>query len=1839
MRAARLQHAKSKKRMPKTKAEELQGFPEVELSVYRSAKAERTENQEAKHANSMLSGDGQTLSVAHNKTGYGNPLTAVQQGEPIRHMNSSSKNLQSSLGYGSNGAIACWTLTTLWVAMSLACIASMVTWVGIIKGSTSTESHFPCKLMRISNSSCCFFRDSTSVDPCSDDLMSSKSRTVKDTVFGVLVTNLLTFFVGVLSTWLMHRAEAISEDVIKRPNQFGFTSECKHQQMPGKLKTMYSTSKFNAHSLFGGARLSIMRKHQRIIRTIILCLPMILIFNFASPIPQCLYNFETDPQLKAGAKICSDVEARSTLDPNQRAASCQMNMGEKSHGQSLADAQKCMPISVRANTQCMGVNFGDTMYSTPQRLNLKSREISVILDMFPPVFVELLSQFGVRPDSKSSPLAPCISKLTDFFCDAMVPPCGAAKSSLFPLYNQPNACLPLGIPCKEAMCHDLSAVCTTKTAVTEWKRVLSAGQAHTHFLDLVRVQLKQRKGGVYELFKDIVEQQSQSDEHREIFSQRGLPFVSDFVSSMLFFMKNNSNSILQGGETFDFRYCLEFLDKVSDKSAATMSCSAYRNSLSVSTAKDYVNSVLNRRVNVAKDCQSIHAINLSVYNSTNIWTSDGCPDVCELGGVWLDQTLFAAYLCIGGIATTFTLQIISAAIFFASKDKSRKARGLHCSGQCCHLKSKVLTLKIPYVVTIISRFVVPQVVIISVCALLFSKLEILLRVEVSDSGETSSNFITSLFHYLFFTSSGIRFFLLCVILLSVNAMVDHVGSAAVGMSHGWLEMVLVASSERSSDNPPLMAHQLDFSLASLLCKDSECSITHCRLKPHNWYSRNFGFRRGRFFFHRTFTGEILEWFIQYSTLSSFMHTTHVAYTYLALNIMLLNVLISPTLFLIRRCSNSTRYAITFWDTLLDLNFMALSIYYVQTSDDLLHEINTVKSLTRMKIPVWTTVFLWPSFCLVLRAKSFANTLIYELAKLQKKRKKYRYVWHLSMREDDFAKTKAVKEKMTAKLSGSCCSRMASRTRLVEILTTLPIVVSIAGITLHAIYIIGVADSQCAFASPSQAMWQQAYPRIVTADNGSMRGPTSHFLQHHTNPLVKYTQCRFDLITKVDVAHGKLEAHITKLPQELANWSSLETMDARNNRVSSIPLSILEMKSLNVLLLEGNPIHRQLNLSSTGKLINGTLPFQLRNLAQSSWDLMPVSLNLFNTSLAKLPANLSLMMPCLNELTIGGGDQVTIDVAPSLFYAAYSLGKKRSASNRLKCGKSNAADGFHLTVDNNVQNQTSYLNWSYLATPLSRQIINTDFSGNFFWNFLDKSGWQFDYVDVRCSGLRKLNFEKLLSSQSLSSVVVLDLSENYWDTEKWKVKEVKSINNNPRSMYISELWTTVHRLRTDSNLQGFRMDHANLNANHFSFDQAIYIDEYINASSFEQGFSVSENKAVSVLNWQLDSVSASAEILPKPPLWLAEHLLPTLKVIQLTNLKYDIDGTTFLKKICEHDHVQKVSIASAFGVKTELPYCLWQMPRLTFIDASNVERSQEREHYSGHIPSNLTHLKELKTLNFCDNRDCDTATKYVSMPVFKEMYGTIPQLPESIMQVRLHGMPNVTGEIPDQWENLSNLWFLELHGMPGLRGPFKSHVFKKLTGLRHLTIDGTHISGELPWSDGLLVSSQKCHKGLNYLALRWNVFIEGNIFPNFFPQHCSLVHLQLHNLGYNNLSAVYTRIPESIVNCRHLSYLEFDDHNTSYNEKLELLTGSNYLIGKSLVLNCNRIVTLQLKSIKIFSNGCDDRALACRTFFDGDGYYLQLHNGACVEIKGDVDAGYKLPYETSEENVDCNTNTR
>ena len=148
--------------------------------------------------------------------------------------------------------------------------------------------------------------------------------------------------------------------------------------------------------------------------------------------------------------------------------------------------------------------------------------------------------------------------------------------------------------------------------------------------------------------------------------------------------------------------------------------------------------------------------------------------------------------------------------------------------------------------------------------------------------------------------------------------------------------------------------------------------------------------------------------------------------------------------------------------------------------------------------------------------------------------------------------------------------------------------------------------------------------------------------------------------------------------------------------------------------------------------------------------------------------------------------------------------------------------------------------------------------------------------------------------------------------------------------VYELWKNLGTMKNEGVLKGFKMNNALLTSAHFDIIQAVYLDREVRAFEFPQGFSVSGNKQVTELNWDISDVETLHGSNAKPPLWLALQLIPGLSTLDLDRNNYEGNASAILLAVCRSNSLKYLSLRNAFKNLTVLPTCMWQMTTLSHI---------------------------------------------------------------------------------------------------------------------------------------------------------------------------------------------------------------------------------------------------------------------------------------------------------------------
>ena len=239
--------------------------------------------------------------------------------------------------------------------------------------------------------------------------------------------------------------------------------------------------------------------------------------------------------------------------------------------------------------------------------------------------------------------------------------------------------------------------------------------------------------------------------------------------------------------------------------------------------------------------------------------------------------MWMGFLVTIGIGVIFSLQVLDSLLlnvqFHRAGFSALRLAGKRPFSPFCTRRRFALQCSKNFNVTILLQAIVPPTVFFSIIVLLVFKLRMLFIEPFSSSklveGSEVSSF--SVWDYLLYSSWGIRWVLLCVVSFIVSTSIFLGGTAAFGVSYGLNEMQNVMRIRHRERATETLSKGCPF-LSQFRCQKEECSLSgRYVVHPDRWYSRHFGFRRGRFFFYRMFVSEMVEWIVQGLTLNSLEH--------------------------------------------------------------------------------------------------------------------------------------------------------------------------------------------------------------------------------------------------------------------------------------------------------------------------------------------------------------------------------------------------------------------------------------------------------------------------------------------------------------------------------------------------------------------------------------------------------------------------------------------------------------------------------------------------------------------------------------------------------------------------------------------------------------------------------------------------------------------------------------------------------------------------------------------------------------------------------------------------------
>jgi hypothetical protein len=305
-------------------------------------------------------------------------------------------------------------------------------------------------------------------------------------------------------------------------------------------------------------------------------------------------------------------------------------------------------------------------------------------------------------------------------------------------------------------------------------------------------------------------------------------------------------------------------------------------------------------------------------------------------------------------------------------------------------------------------------------------------------------------------------------------------------------------------------------------------------RVQKFYMDNFGLRRGKFFFQKTFIMELIEIIIQFIGFTEFLSTANLLYTTFALVVMLANVVVSPLLILLRhRCSrNYGKFMVYIVDSVLDLNYLFITLW--RGGEPLKGRKTTwfVNLLT-----------LFPVVSILMRVASIMQNILQKSQKEAQARQS-NLVRHLS---------RQVSKK---RHSSKVLQALTRGEALFETITSWLIILVGTALICWTSIRLAITYDKCS-GELGVLLWQNAFPKKMTL--GGFSGEFS---------------CGYENILEIKV-HG---LPIASIPEDIGKCVNLERLELTGNGLTALPTGLLLLQSLKRVDLSGNPVESKLILN-------------------------------------------------------------------------------------------------------------------------------------------------------------------------------------------------------------------------------------------------------------------------------------------------------------------------------------------------------------------------------------------------------------------------------------------------------------------------------------------------------------------------------------------------------------------------------------------------------------------------------------------------------------------------------------
>jgi hypothetical protein len=734
----------------------------------------------------------------------------------------------------------------------------------------------------------------------------------------------------------------------------------------------------------------------------------------------------------------------------------------------------------------------------------------------------------------------CASKIMEMMCGIVAPPCVPPKKAQFlnavgesKSFNL-SSCVPMHSICPK-VCHEVTTACDN---------FRSSDYADVFYFDELT-----EKGSNLNTFIGITYDNEieyyKRDNNLDSFTVT--PLLKDFVYNFFTFLLRLVTSLVKDEpKEVATSHCLRFLNKYRGVNEENVECNNNNDNV--------LGSLQVQRDQNSKSCLTNNDT-IASYRPSGII----CPKVCVGGQSWMTLTYSAIVICLACelivwlIFLIYMFQLYETNYFCPKKycnvcsssggggggDGNNSSSNSSSSNSRISIidpriaprsnirnktnekKSKIELVRLRF------RQLIVLIVICYVIFILIDKVRNVLLFPTMSIGA----FVTTIIVLLLWIAVLMGAF------VTVSTMHEYHGILRYGVTIATSNNLYFYSMRENLDgeDDPTDEKEINVDETS---RRNKCrhKWLNCDRGPVSWYSNLFGIRRGRYYFYSKLTSEIFEWSLSLATLQSLVTSISLQYTYCVITLLIINVIVSPLLFLFRDKTPVMREIVLLFDTTLDLFYLQLMSLIMIKQSDLEQPVYVFGFIG--PFPALLIGVVWPIFLVLWRFWSLnlgflrmviEHKLEQELAedlsifkesnlksaplivRRIKKRKKRRSSFlglHIEQLKKQNKNNSALRKQSCIK----CCSL-----GIFERFSASLIIIVVGSMLTHAIVLIYQQDVKCAESlDQSKALWWGATPRIVSRKieeyqhlNGSsktMVSITGSPMASIVNPFVGHLDC-------------------------------------------------------------------------------------------------------------------------------------------------------------------------------------------------------------------------------------------------------------------------------------------------------------------------------------------------------------------------------------------------------------------------------------------------------------------------------------------------------------------------------------------------------------------------------------------------------------------------------------------------------------------------------------------------------------------------------------------------------------